>query len=181
MVGNGFYNINRERYRKFVVAYGMPKMICNLQIKYADGSIENIVSDHTWKTSSSAITYSSIFGGEDYDARLEQNNWSQAGFDDSSWKDVLLARPPKGKLHAEEDYPLKVLESFKVQRISEIEPSVFLYDFGQNVSGIVELKIKGKKGQKAVSYTHLRAHETDSYLVCRLLLEKKKKKKTKQE
>ena len=29
---------------------------------------------------------------------------------------------------------------------------------------------------KAVSYTHLRAHETDSYLVCRLLLEKKKKK-----
>ena len=26
----------------------------------------------------------------------------------------------------------------------------------------------------AVSYTHLRAHETDSYLVCRLLLEKKK-------
>src|SRR5680860_1775148 len=33
---------------------------------------------------------------------------------------------------------------------------------------------------KAVSYTHLRAHETDSYLVCRLLLEKKKKKKKKQ-
>ncbi len=25
-----------------------------------------------------------------------------------------------------------------------------------------------------LSYTHLRAHETDSYLVCRLLLEKKK-------
>ena len=30
--------------------------------------------------------------------------------------------------------------------------------------------------EKPVSYTHLRAHETDSYLVCRLLLEKKKKK-----
>ena len=28
---------------------------------------------------------------------------------------------------------------------------------------------------ESVSYTHLRAHETDSYLVCRLLLEKKKK------
>ena len=27
-------------------------------------------------------------------------------------------------------------------------------------------------GSKPVSYTHLRAHETDSYLVCRLLLEK---------
>src|SRR5664279_4928854 len=32
---------------------------------------------------------------------------------------------------------------------------------------------------RPVSYTHLRAHETDSYLVCRLLLEKKKKKKQK--
>src|SRR5665647_3855842 len=31
------------------------------------------------------------------------------------------------------------------------------------------------KDNEAVSYTHLRAHETDSYLVCRLLLEKKKK------
>src|SRR5664279_6377960 len=30
-------------------------------------------------------------------------------------------------------------------------------------------------GMWSVSYTHLRAHETDSYLVCRLLLEKKKK------
>src|SRR5680860_1764185 len=29
--------------------------------------------------------------------------------------------------------------------------------------------------QEAVSYTHLRAHETDSYLVCRLLLEKQNK------
>ena len=28
--------------------------------------------------------------------------------------------------------------------------------------------------ESPVSYTHLRAHETDSYLVCRLLLEKKK-------
>ena len=42
-------------------------------------------------------------------------------------------------------------------------------------------KLKGtlKEVKDAVSYTHLRAHETDSYLVCRLLLEKKKKKNKK--
>ena len=33
----------------------------------------------------------------------------------------------------------------------------------------------GRAFLEPVSYTHLRAHETDSYLVCRLLLEKKKK------
>ena len=32
--------------------------------------------------------------------------------------------------------------------------------------------------EEAVSYTHLRAHETVLDLVCRLLLEKKKKQKT---
>eukprot|EP00831_Metopus_contortus_P018125 TRINITY_DN17716_c0_g1_i3.p2 TRINITY_DN17716_c0_g1~~TRINITY_DN17716_c0_g1_i3.p2 ORF type:complete len:109 (-),score=23.17 TRINITY_DN17716_c0_g1_i3:5-331(-) len=33
-----------------------------------------------------------------------------------------------------------------------------------------------EKGWIAVSYTHLRAHETSLHLVCRLLLEKKKNK-----
>eukprot|EP00658_Telonema_sp_P-2_P041457 TRINITY_DN29656_c0_g1_i2.p1 TRINITY_DN29656_c0_g1~~TRINITY_DN29656_c0_g1_i2.p1 ORF type:complete len:150 (+),score=53.26 TRINITY_DN29656_c0_g1_i2:115-564(+) len=32
-----------------------------------------------------------------------------------------------------------------------------------------------RQGQAPVSYTHLRAHETPEHLVCRLLLEKKKK------
>ena len=32
---------------------------------------------------------------------------------------------------------------------------------------------------EAVSYTHLRAHETPEHLVCRLLLEKKKQNNTK--
>ena len=38
--------------------------------------------------------------------------------------------------------------------------------------------IDGSATVKAVSYTHLRAHETPEHLVCRLLLEKKKKKHT---
>ena len=37
------------------------------------------------------------------------------------------------------------------------------------------LAVTAAAPQEPVSYTHLRAHETDSYLVCRLLLEKKKK------
>ena len=44
-------------------------------------------------------------------------------------------------------------------------------------------KLKGEKYTPApapVSYTHLRAHETVLDLVCRLLLEKKKKQTTKQ-
>ena len=39
--------------------------------------------------------------------------------------------------------------------------------------GIAQLKTEQKDVIMAVSYTHLRAHETLRYLVCRLLLEKK--------
>ncbi len=148
IVGNGFYNINRERYRKIVIAYGMPKMLCRLQIEYSDGTKENIVSDQSWKTSPSPVTYTSIYGGEDYDARLEQQNWNKPEFDESSWLNVQLVTPPAGTLIAETDYPLKVLNRFDVKDVFKLKPNSFLYDFGQNASGIIELKIKGKRGQE---------------------------------
>src|SRR5450756_3011902 len=56
----------------------------------------------------------------------------------------------------------------KLRRITEYYHSITLMEFFENRLG-------------AVSYTHLRAHETRHDLVCRLLLEKKKKKKYKKE
>ena len=44
-------------------------MILKLEIQYSDGSKEIIVSDETWKTTASPVTFSSIYGGEDYDAQ----------------------------------------------------------------------------------------------------------------
>jgi len=94
IVGNGFYNINRERYRKLVIAYGAPKMILKLEVRYNDGSKEIIVSDESWKTFASPITFTSIYGGEDYDARMEQDGWDRPRFNDAAWKPVLLVREP---------------------------------------------------------------------------------------
>ncbi len=147
MVGNGFYNINRERYRKLVIAYGMPKMICRLTIRYSDGTEDKVVSDLSWKTAPSPVTYTSIYGGEDYDARQEQPGWNLPGFNDSKWKNVIYPAPPGGRLTAEADFPMKVMETFEPLKIYESKPDTFLYDFGQNASGIVQIKVKGKKGQ----------------------------------
>ena len=44
----------------------------------------------------------------------------------------------------------------------------------ENETSLKSATIVDTSVKEAVSYTHLRAHETDSYLVCRLLLEKKK-------
>jgi hypothetical protein len=147
IVGNGFYNINRERYFKLVLAFGLPKMICRLHLQYEDGTTEEIVSDESWKTTPSPITYSSIFGGEDYDAQAEHPGWAAAAFNDSQWKNAIAVKPPKGKGESEKAYPVTINDEFKVRSIDQPAPGIYLYDFGQNASGIVRLKVKGKKGQ----------------------------------
>lgn len=147
IVGNGFYNINRERYFKLVAAFGLPKMICRLQLKYTDGSTEEIVSDESWKTAPSPITYSSIFGGEDYDAQAEQPGWATPAFNDSHWKNAMAVKPPQGKGESEKSYAVTINDEFTAKSVAQPAPGIYIYDFGQNASGIVKLSVKGKKGQ----------------------------------
>src|SRR5258708_1681261 len=147
IVGNGFYNIDRERYYKLLIASGMPKMLCQVRITYDDGSDFVLVSGPDWKTAPSPVTFTSIYGGEDYDARLEQAGWDAPGFADAAWKPALLVKPPGGLLEPEQDYPVSVNQTLAVRHISQPAPGIWLYDFGQNASRIVELTIKGRKGQ----------------------------------
>ncbi len=146
IVGNGFYNINYERYVKLLVAFGFSKMICKVTVDYEDGTSEIIISDDTWKTSASPITFSSIYGGEDYDARLEQTGWNQPGFNDAHWKTALNVQMPKGELFPEADYPLQVMDTINIKKVYRLKNDSFLFDFGQNASGIIELQVKGNKG-----------------------------------
>lgn len=148
IVGNGFYNINRERYRKLVIAWGNPKLIGQLRIRFADGTEQVLVTGPDWKTAPSPVTYTSIYGGEDYDARLEQGGWNTSGFNDGAWKNAVLVTTPTGKLVEEYDYPLEIKETFSAKTIKKLADRAYLYDFGQNASGIIELKVKGKKGQE---------------------------------
>ena len=146
IVGNGFYNVNNERYRKLVIAYGYPKLIFNITITFSDGTIKNIISDSSCRVSPSQITYSSIFGGEDYDARLEQSGWNEAEFNDSEWQNPVLLGDSNAELVPEEDYPLKVMQEFEVQKITTSKTGKTIYDFGQNASGIISLKVRGNMG-----------------------------------
>lgn len=146
LVGNGFYNVNRERYRKLVVAYGYPKLIFNINIEYKDGHVENIFSDENCSVAPSPITFSSIYGGEDYDATLEQNGWSSSGFDDSGWNKPIVLNDSTNILEPETDNPLKVMQEFAVQKVLVSKTGRTIYDFGQNASGIISLTVKGNRG-----------------------------------
>lgn len=145
IVGNGFYNVNKERYVKLLSAFGAPKMICKIIVRYTDGSVDNIVSDGSWKTTASPVTYSSIYGGEDYDATKEQAGWNMPGFNAGNWKTPVIVSTSEAKLLPETDYPVEAMDTILVKKIKPVGEG-YLYDFGQNASGIISIKIKGNKG-----------------------------------
>jgi hypothetical protein len=146
MLGNGFYHIPRERYRKLVVSYGYPKTICKILLEYADGTSAEIVTDDSWKTTPSPIVFSSIFGGEDYDARMKQQGWDMPGFDDSRWTKPLMVEGPPA-LRSQTATPLKVMETIQPVRTFQSKRGDWVYDLGQNASGIIRLSVKASAGQ----------------------------------
>jgi hypothetical protein len=147
VVGNGFHHVAPERYYKLAVAYGWPKLLAALRIDYADGSRETIATGPAWKAAPSPITFTSIYGGEDFDARLEPAGWAGIDFDDTGWGRAAAATPPRGRLRVESDDPLRVMEIHAPVSVRPTAPGVFLYDFGQNASGIVRLEVRGEGGR----------------------------------
>jgi alpha-L-rhamnosidase len=146
LLGNGFYYVPpvKNRYRKLKSSFGYPKLICRLQITYADGGTQEVLSDPSWKTTASAITFSSIYGGEDYNANLEQQGWDKAGFKERNWKNALMVEGPV--LKAQNEEPVKVFEEFNPKKITAAGNGEWVYDLGQNASGIFEISLRGKKG-----------------------------------
>lgn len=147
LLGNGMYNTLAERYTKFFVSFGPPTLFFKMKVTYKDGSEEIIKSDQSWKYSKSPITYNSIFGGEDYNANLEQKGWNSKGFKDSNWKPVVVQEAPKGVLRAQTAPPITIQKRYEIKEVKELKPNLYVFNMGQNLSGFPTIKVKGKKGQ----------------------------------
>ena len=146
MLGNGMFHERGERFWKFIGSFGSPQMILRMQIDFVDGTVTAIVSDAAWRVAPGPITLSSIFGGEDYDARLERPGWDRPGFDDTAWPVVTVTEGPGGRLVAQSAPPIKVMETFSPIHVSEPAPGVFVYDLGQSFSGRPEITVRGQAG-----------------------------------
>ena len=145
-LGNGFYNAVGNRYRKLWISFGPPTLFLKMHVYYSDGSEDIISSDETWKYSLSPITFNDIYGGEDYDARLEQKGWNKKGFDDRTWKPVVLQEAPKGTLRAQQVTNVRRMKEYSAVKMTRIDSS-YVLDMGQNLSGYPSIKVKGKAGQ----------------------------------
>jgi alpha-L-rhamnosidase len=145
MLGNGFYYIPGERYRKLTGGYGYPKMIAKVLIEYKDGSEDVIISNTDWKTAPSPTIFSSTYGGEDYDATREQAGWNKPGFDDRQWKNTVRTDGPP-VLKAQLNWPVKVMQQFAGTNRKQLNDNTWVYDLLQNFSGIPSITVNGAKG-----------------------------------
>ena len=148
MLGNGWFNVETKAVWFFDEApwRATPRLLLELRVEYEDGRAETISSDDAWKTSDSAITFSSIYSSESYDARLEQPGWDEAGFDDRAWSPALVVDAPKGKIAAQAMHPIRLDRTLKPVAITETAPGVFLVDAGQNLTGNAEIAVAAPAG-----------------------------------
>ena len=139
-LGNGFFNVPRDRYFKLLISFGAPKLLAKVELEYEDGSRECFVSDSSWKAAPSAITFSSIYSGEDYDASSEIQGWERPGFEDSTWRTPVIA-DFSTVLRSQRSTPLKITDRIPAVRIFRNRAGNWVYDLGQNASGIVRLSL----------------------------------------
>jgi alpha-L-rhamnosidase len=130
--------------------FGPPpvRLLAQLEIDYADGTHDEIVTDGSWKASQSAILKSEIYNGENYDARLEQSGWDEPNFSDARWHAVTIAATPPAPLVAQDYQPIRVDQTLAAKSVTNPSPGVYIFDLGQNMVGWAKLHVAGRRGTR---------------------------------
>ena len=146
LLGNGFYNEQGGRYTKLKVSFGPPTLLYFLYLTYDDGMRERVYSDEKWQWTESPITFNSIYGGEDYDARLEVGSLMSDVRADQ-WKPVVIQEGPEGRLRPQIAHSTKVMERYPVKQTLR-KDSILVIDMGQNLAGYPEITVRGNAGER---------------------------------
>lgn len=147
LLGDGWYRGTLAR--AFQWAFYGPRLglLCQIHVRYANGSEEWIVSDGSWKAYlDGPIRMNDIYDGETYDARLEQPGWDMPGFADALWQPVQVAGYPLGNLVASNGLPVRKIQELPANRIFRTPKNELVVDFGQNLVGWVRFNVQGPGG-----------------------------------
>ncbi|MBP5207594.1 MAG: family 78 glycoside hydrolase catalytic domain [Clostridia bacterium] len=147
MLGRGWYIGAYSPYGATI-----PAFICKLVIDYADGTRQLVCTDDKWSvTTDGPITYDDIFNGEHYDSGKEKDGWTAAGYDAGEWDKVSVTTAKTlgvGTLCPQLSGTVQVMDTVTAKSVSKIGKTAFIYDFGQNLTGVASVKLKGKAGTK---------------------------------
>ena len=159
-VGNGWFIKTDEHYTFAFPAFMPPNpnpyqpfgrslvLALELTVAYADGTQDIITADESFQVKEHPIVMSNVYGSETWDGSLVQKGWSTADFDAGRWA-AAMAVPaedaPKGVLTEQFQPAVKVIKTYDGKLAGTVNGRD-IYDFGQNMSGILELELRGRAG-----------------------------------
>jgi alpha-L-rhamnosidase len=123
-----------------------PALFLQLDIEYADGTRQSIISNDSWKWSSGETVLDDPYAGETIDRRKRQQGWSAPGFDDSAWKPVRVADFGWANLRGQYRQPTRKLRELKPQRIFTDAEGNTIVDFGEHIAGWERVVLRGDPG-----------------------------------
>ena len=146
-LGDGFYG-QRVGFRSGF-RYGDPCLIMQLEITYEDGTTDRVVTGDSWLTRPSPSIKNNIYAGEFYDARRETPGWAadaleadpNDGAHDGWDRAVVVTKSPTERLEPQILPPVTVVRDVKPKHIFQPEPNLWVFDFGQNFTGVVTLNL----------------------------------------
>ena len=118
-------------------------LTAELTLRYPDGHTDTICTDASWQTAESAVRFSELYDGETYDAAFEPSVWTPAALYDGL-TDTLIEQQGE---------PVREQERIAPARIFKTPAGEIVVDFGQNLTGYVEIALDGVKGE-AVELSH---------------------------
>lgn len=123
-------------------------VIAQLELS-CDGGIESVGSDSMWVCDFSPILSASLYDGEIYDMAREKHGWSSKGFDDGGWRQVKVCEHDPRLLRAPDGPPIRETQTLPVTQMMTSPKGKLILDFGQNLVGVVRLKIpRGPPGHQ---------------------------------
>jgi alpha-L-rhamnosidase len=131
-----------------------PRFRALLRLEMVDGSTSSVVTSSRWRAAEGPIREADFLMGEVYDARRARapvhRGWDGASFDDSRWTpaDVGAELSPAVAWHP--GPPVRVFAEVKPRSISQPKPGVWVIDMGQNLAGVIRLKVASLAGRKIV-------------------------------
>jgi len=121
-----------------------------LVVKDGSQSVFDLASDAGFRAAEGPILFAEIYHGERYDARLENNGWSEAGFDDSGWSQAVIREFDSKRVTPQDGPFVGMQERLPAVKLLTTPRGERVLDFGQNLTGWVEFAVKGKAGDRVV-------------------------------
>lgn len=164
-VGNGWYIKQDEHYTFHFPPFMPPNpnpyqpfndvlvLAMELKVTFADSSEHTFHTDTNCRVREHAVTMTNIYGSETMDGSRAVPGWNRPEYDDSDWAAAVPVtgnRIPSGTLVRQFQPPIKVIRTYEAVFLHEVNGRR-IYDFGQNISGLLCFSVRGNAGD-AISF-----------------------------